>query len=98
LPLLEVSAQDLFDAAGELKPIATLRRDLGIAIRSIRLDKTGKVSEAVLADKVAVAGLLLRSIGAVKDGQGTADSIDRLGQRLDRAIGRAWLRRSASAR
>jgi hypothetical protein len=30
----------------------------------------------------------LRSIGAVKDGQGTADSIDRLGQRLDRAIGR----------
>jgi hypothetical protein len=25
---------------------------------------------------------------ALKDGQGTADSIDRLGQRLDRAIGR----------
>jgi hypothetical protein len=26
LPILEVAAQALFDAAGELKPIATLRR------------------------------------------------------------------------
>jgi hypothetical protein len=33
----------------------------------------------------SIAGLLLRSIGAVNDGQGTADSIDRLGQRLERA-------------
>jgi hypothetical protein len=72
----------LFDAPGELKPIATLRRDLGIAIRSIKFDKTGRVSEVVLADEVAVAGFLLRSIGAVKDGQGIADSIDRLCQRL----------------
>ncbi len=35
-----------------------------------------------------MAGLLLRSIGAIKDDQGTVDSIDRLGQRLNRAIGR----------
>jgi hypothetical protein len=45
LPILEASAQDLFDEAGNLKPVATLQRDCAAAIKSIKFDrKTGKVS------------------------------------------------------
>lgn len=45
LPILEASAQDLFDEAGNLNPVATLQRDCAAAIKSIKFDrKTGKVS------------------------------------------------------
>jgi phage terminase small subunit len=71
LPALRSNAQDLFDDTGELKPVTALQRECSAAIKSIKFDrKTGKVSEIVLADKIAAAGLLLRSIGAIRDDQG----------------------------
>ncbi len=48
LAMLDASPQDLFDAAGHLKPIVDLRRGLGAAIKVIKFDrKTGKFSEIV---------------------------------------------------
>jgi hypothetical protein len=38
LPILETSAQDLFDEAGNLKPVATLQGDCAAAIKSITFD------------------------------------------------------------
>jgi hypothetical protein len=64
LPMLRVNSQDLFDETGKLRPIAELRRDCAAAIKSIKFHKeTGHVSEIVLADKIAAAGVLLRSVG-----------------------------------
>jgi hypothetical protein len=64
----QVSAQDLFDETGNLKPVSALRREPGAPIKSIKFDgKSGKISEVVLPDKVAVASLLFGSIGAVSD-------------------------------
>jgi len=68
LPLLRANGQDLFDSAGKLRPIGELQRDCAAAIKSIKLDKkTGCVSEIVLADKIAAAGVLLRSVGGLID-------------------------------
>jgi len=68
LPLLRVNGQDLFDSAGKLRPIGELQRDCASAIKSIKFDKkTGNVSEIVLADKIAAAGVLLRSVGGLVD-------------------------------
>jgi Terminase small subunit len=68
LPLLRANGQDLFDSVGKLRPIAELQRDCATAIKSIRFDrKTGCVSEIVLADKIAAANALLRSIGGLID-------------------------------
>lgn len=68
LPLLRANAQDLFDPAGKLRPIAELQRDCAAAIKSIRFDKkTGCVSEIVLTDRIAAAGVLLRSVGGLID-------------------------------
>ncbi len=66
LPALRTNPQDLFDDDGKLKPIAQLQRDCAAAIKSIKFHKeTGQMVEVVLADKIAAAGLLLRSIGAI---------------------------------
>src|SRR5262249_48190995 len=68
LPLLRANGQDLFDSAGKLRPIGELQRDCAAAIKSIKFDKkTGGVSEIVLADKIAAAGVLLRSVGGLVD-------------------------------
>ncbi len=70
-----------------MNPVATVHRDCAAAIKSIKFDrKTGYVSEVVLADKVGVASFVQSSIGVVNDE--TVNSIDRLGERLDRAISR----------
>jgi Terminase small subunit len=62
LPLLRVNAQDLYGPDGRLRPVTDLEREIGAAIKSIKY-KDGYVSEVVLADKIAAAGMLLRSIG-----------------------------------
>jgi len=72
LPTLRTNPQDLFEAGTDkLKSIADLPRDVAAAIKSVKFDKkTGNVVEIALADKVAAAGVLLRSIGAIRDDQG----------------------------
>ncbi|SRR5258705_2046575 len=68
LPLLRANGQDFFDSAGKLRPIGELQRDCAAAIKSIKFDKkTGTVSEIVLADKIAAASTLLRSVGGLVD-------------------------------
>jgi Terminase small subunit len=62
LPLLRVNAQDLYGPDGRLRSVIDLEREIGAAIKSIKY-KDGAISEVVLADKIAAAGLLLRSIG-----------------------------------
>jgi hypothetical protein len=69
LPALRTNSQDLFDADGNLRPIAELPREVAGAIKSIKFHKeTGRISEVVLADKIAAAGLLLRSVGIGDEG------------------------------
>jgi phage terminase small subunit len=71
LPALRANPQDLFDEAGDLRPVTALQREFASAIKAIKFDrKTGKVTEIVLADKIAAAGLLLKSIGAIQDDEG----------------------------
>jgi len=71
LPALRTNPQDLFEA-GKLKSIAELPREAAAAIKTIRFDKnTGNVVEVTLTDKVAAAGVLLRSIGAIRDDRAT---------------------------
>jgi Terminase small subunit len=71
LPLLRVNAQDLYGPGGRLRPVADLEREIGAAIKSIKY-KDGTISEVVLADKIAAAGMLLRSIGI---GDGTSVNV-----------------------
>jgi phage terminase small subunit len=79
LPLLRVNSQDLFDASGNLKPIGELQRDCAAATKSIKFDKkTGEVSEVVLTDKVAAAGMLLRSIGGLVDKVEVSESVEQM--------------------
>lgn len=67
LPALQANMADLFDDRGKLKPVTELRRELGAAIKAVKFNKDGEVSEVVLADKIQVASLLLKSIGAISD-------------------------------
>jgi Terminase small subunit len=70
LPTLRTNPQDLFDKEGRLKPIRNLPREVAAAIKSIKFDKaTGNVVEVVLADKISAANTLLRSIGAIREGE-----------------------------
>jgi Terminase small subunit len=71
LPVLQGNPQDLFERETDrLKTITNLPRETAAAIRSIKFDKTtGNVVEITLADKIAAAGVLLRSIGAIKDNE-----------------------------
>jgi Terminase small subunit len=74
LPMLRVNSQDLFGEDGKLRPIAELQRDCAAAIKSIKFHKeTGHVSEIVLADKIAAAGVLLRSVGGLVDNVQVSD-------------------------
>src|SRR5882672_9005224 len=86
LPLVRANAADLFDESGKLRPVTDLQRDFSSAIVSIKF-KDGEVSEIRLADKVAAGNVLLRSIGAINDGNVNIDIGD-LGSRLDRALAR----------
>jgi Terminase small subunit len=67
LPALEANLMDFVGDDGKLKPLCQLKRDHGAAIKSLRCDKHGRVNEVTLLDRVAVAGVLLRSIGAIRD-------------------------------
>ena len=64
LPTLRTNPQDFFeDGTDKLRSITDLPRDTAAAIKSIKFDKkTGHVVEIVLADKVAAAATLLRSL------------------------------------
>jgi hypothetical protein len=69
VPILQASALDFFDETGKLKPLATLQRECASAIKALKFDrKTGKLTEIVLADKIAAANTLLRSIGIGDEG------------------------------
>jgi hypothetical protein len=72
LPMVRVNSQYLFQSGTDkLQSIANMPREVAAAIKSIKFDKeTGKVIEITLADKIAAAGMLLRSIGALRDDQG----------------------------
>lgn len=67
MPALEANLMDFVGDDGKLKPLHQLKRDHGAAIKSVRCDKNGKVNEVTLLDRIAVAGVLLRSIGAIRD-------------------------------
>jgi hypothetical protein len=69
LPALEINPQDLIGEDGKIKPLRELQRDHAAAIKSMRFDRNGRVNEITLLDKVAVASTLLRSIGAISDGE-----------------------------
>ena len=61
------------DGSSRNVPAGTPVRDVAAAIKSIKFDKnTGNVVEVSLADRVAAAGVLLRSIGAIRDDNVTA--------------------------
>jgi hypothetical protein len=72
LPALQSNPQDLFEpGTDKLKSITSLPRETAAAIKSIKFDKkTGRITEISLTDKVAAAGILLRSIGAIRDDEG----------------------------
>jgi phage terminase small subunit len=72
LPVLQSNPQDLFErGTTRLKTIAALPREVAAAIKSVKFDKqTGALVEITLADKIAAANVLLRSIGAIRDDQG----------------------------
>jgi len=89
LPTLRTNPQDLFDEDGRLKPIRNLPREVAATIKTIKFDrKTGNVAEIVLADKVAAAGTLLRSVGAVANSNVNNGVKIGLGERVDRVIQR----------
>jgi hypothetical protein len=69
LPTLRTNPQDLFEAGTDkLKSITALPREVAAAIKSIKFDKlTGNIVEVTLADKIAAAGVLLRSVGVGQD-------------------------------
>jgi hypothetical protein len=69
MPALEVNAQDFIGPDGKLKPLHQLPREYGAAVKSMRFDKSGRLNEVTLIDKVAAASTLLRSIGAISEGE-----------------------------
>jgi hypothetical protein len=94
LPALRTNTQDLFEpGTDKLKSIADLPREVAAAIKAVKFDKkTGEVVEITLTDKVAAAGVLLRSVGAIKDAAITNNNVNanttQLGDRLDRVMAR----------
>jgi phage terminase small subunit len=95
LPLLQANVRDLFDSANRLRLISDLPRELTAAIKSVKFDRqTGNVTEIVMADKVSVATVLLRSIGALAEASFNVgiDIHTQLGVRLDAAIARSGVR------
>jgi phage terminase small subunit len=71
LPALQTNAQDLFEpGTDKLKSITSLPREVAASIKSVKFDRgTGRIKEITLTDKIAVAGLLMKSIGAIQDNE-----------------------------
>src|SRR5262249_29517310 len=84
LPLVEANAIDLFETVAEadgetrerLRSIVDMPRELAQAVSKIKLDpETGRVTEVVLHSKLEAASVLLKSIGAIRDGSLAAVSV-----------------------
>ncbi len=88
LPLVQINAQDLFEN-GKLKSITDLPREAAAAVKSVKFNKkTGEIAEVILADKIAAATLLLRSIGAIAETTVNNSVNLSMAERLDAAVKR----------
>jgi Terminase small subunit len=76
LPVLQANVQDMFDASGKIKPAHLLQREFANAVKSIKLDKHGRIAEVHMVDKIAAAATILKSIGAIDDGSDTAVQVN----------------------
>jgi Terminase small subunit len=65
LPAAEANVVDFINSEGKLKPFASITRDQGAAIASIKFHENGEVSELKLIPKDSAVNTLLRSIGAI---------------------------------